>query len=164
MSTATIFAEELEQEAAKTKKILERIPADKLTWKPHEKSMTLGRLGMHIAELPNWIMSCMETEGLDFAKSAYRPVVPDTKEQIIEEFGRALANAMETLGHTTEDQFRVTWKATRGTEVVFALPRSGMVRNNLSHIIHHRGQLSVYLRLLGVPLPNLFGPTADERS
>jgi len=164
MTTATIYLAELEQEAAKTKRILERIPADKLTWKPHEKSMTLGRLGMHIAELPNWIKSTVETEGFDFAKSAYKPLVPDTKEQILEQFERSLTTGVETLSKVTEDELRVTWKATRGEQVVFALPRSGMIRNNLSHIIHHRGQLSVYLRLLGVPLPNLYGPTADERS
>jgi uncharacterized damage-inducible protein DinB len=163
MNTPALFASEYQQEAAKTKKILERVPADKLAWKPHEKSMTLGRLAMHIAELPGWVKSTLETEGFDFGKSAYKPVIPASRDEIMQEFERSLAKALEGLGRATEEQLDVTWTATRGDQVVFAVPRRGMIRNNLGHIIHHRGQLSVYLRLLGVPIPNIYGPTADER-
>jgi uncharacterized damage-inducible protein DinB len=163
MSIAKEFGKELNQQAANTRKILERIPGDKLTWKPHEKSMSIGRLGMHIAELPNTIVRAIETESFDFAATPFKPVFPNTTGEIMETFDKSLSKATDLLEKTPDDQMAVIWKALRAGQVVWEMPRSAVVRNTLNHIIHHRGQLTVFLRLLNVPIPGTFGPSADER-
>jgi len=163
MNIAKDFSIELNQQAANTKSVLERIPQDKLTWKPHEKSQQIGRLGMHIAELPNTIIRAITTESFDFAAVPFKPVYPDTTAEIMETFDKALKQATETLEKTPDDELSVIWRALRGGQLVWEMPRSAVVRNTLNHIIHHRGQLTVFLRLLDVPIPNTFGPTADER-
>lgn len=163
MSIAKTFSIELVQQSANTKKILERIPEDKLTWKPHEKSTAIGRLGMHVAELPNTIVRAIETESFDFAATPFKPVFPNTAAEIIETFEKTLQKATEALEKATDDQLAVTWKASRGAQLVWEMPRRDVIRNTLNHIIHHRGQLTVFLRLLDVPIPKTFGPTADER-
>lgn len=163
MSIAKNLSMELQQQAANTRKILERIPNDKLTWKPHEKSMAIGRLGMHIAELPNTIVRAIETKSFDFAATPFKPVFPNTTAEITETFEKNLVKAVEALEKFPDDQLSVIWRATRGEQLVWEMPRSEVIRNVLNHIIHHRGQLTVFLRLLDVPIPKTFGPTADER-
>lgn len=163
MSIARDFSTELRQQAVNTRKVLERIPETKLTWKPHEKSMTIGRLSMHIAELPNWIINALQTEGFDFGAAPFKPVIPSTTAEIKETFAKTLLKAADMLDNATDDQLAVMWKAMRGGQLIYEMPRSAVIRNNLNHIIHHRGQLTVYLRLLDVPIPKTFGPTADER-
>ncbi|MGO9480300.1 MAG: DinB family protein [Candidatus Kryptoniota bacterium] len=163
MSIARDFSIELTQQAANTRKVLERIPADKLTWKPHEKSQQIGRLGLHIAELPNTIVRAMETESFDFAAVPFKPVFPNTTADILDTFEKTLQKANDILEKTPDDQLSIIWRATRGAQLVWEMPRSAVIRNTLNHIIHHRGQLTVFLRLLDVPIPKTFGPTADER-
>jgi len=163
MSIAKEFAKELNQQAANTKKVLERIPQDKLTWKPHEKSTAIGRLGMHIAELPNTIVRTIETESFDYAAAPFKPVFPNTTAEIMETFEKSLSKATELLEKTSDDQLQAIWKALRAGQLVWEMPKGAVIRNTLNHIIHHRGQLTVFLRLLDVPIPNTFGPTADER-
>jgi uncharacterized damage-inducible protein DinB len=163
MSIAKDFSKELNQQAANTKKLLERIPHDKLTWKPHEKSQQIGRLGMHIAELPNTIVRAIETESFDFAATPFKAVYPNTTAEILETFEKSLLKATDILEKTTDDQLPVIWRAMRGGQLVWEMPRSAVIRNTLNHIIHHRGQLTVFLRLLDVPVPGTFGPSADER-
>jgi len=163
MSIAKDFSIELNQQASNTRNVLERIPEDKLTWKPHEKSTQIGRLGMHIAELPNTIVRAIETESFDFAATPFKPVFPNRTAEIIETFEKTLQKATETLAKTQDDQLAIIWRATRGAQLVWEMPRSAVIRNTLNHIIHHRGQLTVFLRLLDVPIPKTFGPTADER-
>ena len=163
MSNAKEFSKELNQQAENTKKVLERVPEDKLTWKPHEKSQQIGRLGMHIAELPNTIVRAIETESFDFAATPFKPVYPNSVSEIMETFEKSLAKATELLEKTPDDQLWVMWKAFRGDQLVWEMTRSSVIRNTLNHIIHHRGQLTVFLRLLDVPIPKTFGPTADER-
>ena len=163
MSIAKEFAKELNQQAANTKKVLERIPQDKLTWKPHEKSTAIGRLGMHIAELPNTIVRTIETESFDYAAAPFKPVFPNTTAEIMETFEKSLSKATGLLEKTSDDQLQAIWKALRAGQLVWEMPKGAVIRNTLNHIIHHRGQLTVFLRLLDVPIPNTFGPTADER-
>lgn len=163
MSIAKEFSIELNQQAANTKKVLERIPEGKLTWKPHEKSQQIGRLGMHIAELPNTIVRAIETESFDFAATPFKPVFPNTTAEIMETFEKSLSKATEILEKTPDDQLPIIWRALRGGQLVWEMPRSTVIRNTLNHILHHRGQLTVFLRLLDVPVPKTFGPTADER-
>ncbi len=163
MSIAKQFIAELQQQAADTRKLLERIPQDNLTWKPHEKSTPIGRLGMHIAEQPNSIVRAIETEGIDYAASPFKPVFPNTTAEIMDTFEKSLARAVIALENYPDESLSVLWRARRGEQIIYKIPRSAVIRNTLNHIFHHRGQLTVYLRLLGVPVPKTFGPTADER-
>ncbi len=163
MTLGNQFIAELKQQAANSKKVLERIPTNNLTWKPHEKSTPIGRLGMHIAELPRSIAMTLETEGLDFAALPFKPVFPGTTAEIMETFDKSLAKAVEALEKATDQQMAVTWTARRGDQIIVQAPRSTVIRDRLYHIVHHRGQLTVYLRLLNIPVPKTFGPTADEK-
>ncbi len=163
MSLAQILTKQLNTVASGNKKILERVPEDKLGWKPHEKSMTLGRLAMHLAELPHWINRCIESDHFDFATIPFTPNIPETHTQIMEEYERKLPLAIEVLSKVTETQMDEIWTLKRGDITIYQLPRIDYLLQALEHMVHHRGQLSVYLRLLDVPVPGMFGPSADER-
>ncbi len=163
MKTAERLIAELQQESAKNRTMLERIPASKLSWKPHEKSMTIGRLGMHIAEIPQWITRSLTLESYSIGAGPYSPNIPKTHEEILEEFDRQLETAIGHLSNASDDSLATKWKVSKDDKVVYDLPREQVVRRQMNHIIHHRGQLSVFLRLLDVPVPPSYGPTADER-
>ena len=164
MNSISDYIEDLETEAPATRAILLRIPEVHLAWKPHEKSMTLGRLGMHVAELPAWIVSTLQTSGMDFAAGAYKPNIPDRLDQILTRFEEGIPAAAAALRSASDEALAETWSARAGDRIIWSLPKRTLVRQTLRHIVHHRGQLSVYLRMLNVPLPKMFGPTADERS
>ncbi len=154
---------ELEQEAQSTRKMLERLPADKLTWRPHEKSMTLGRLAMHLAEIPGWVNATLLADELDFAKMDYKPVEAASSEEAVKKFDATLASALETLKKTDDAEMMKNWTMRNGEEVYFTMPKIAVLRGFVfSHLVHHRGQMSVYLRLLDVPVPGSYGPSADE--
>jgi uncharacterized damage-inducible protein DinB len=163
MSTAQRFIKELQQEATKNRAMLERIPEPRLSWKPHDKSMTLGRLGMHIAELPRWVDRCLNSKEFDMGTGPYNPNIPKTHAEIMAEFDRQLLSAVKNLESATDAMLEEQWKFRRGDLVIYDLPRGEVIRRQLNHIIHHRGQLSVFLRLLDVPVPGTYGPSADER-
>lgn len=163
MNTAQRLTAELQQEAAKNKLMLERIPESKLSWKPHEKSMTIGRLGMHIAELPNWIVRSLTSEEFEFGTGPYNPNIPQKHSQIMQEFEDQLSKALEVLKGATDDMLAKNWRVRKGDKLIYDMPRAEVIRRQMNHIIHHRGQLSVFLRLLDIPVPGTFGPTADER-
>jgi uncharacterized damage-inducible protein DinB len=163
MKTIENIISEFEQEAITTRKMLERIPDAKITWKPHEISMTIGRLGMHIAELHSWAVRCIQTEELNFDPTNFKPRTPGSHVEIVSEFENNLAKALEVLPSASDEMLEKQWKFRVGEHVVFDKPRKDVIRGGINHIIHHRGQLSVYLRLLGVPLPNSYGPTADDK-
>ena len=163
MSTAQMYIKELQLEASKNKAMLERIPEAKLSWKPHEKSMTIGRLGMHIAELPRWFGRCLTSTEYDMGTAPYNPNIPKTRADIMAEFSKQLSDAVKVLQSAPEASFEGGWKFRRGEKVIYDMPRAEVLRRQLNHIIHHRGQLSVFLRLLDVPVPGTYGPSADER-
>ncbi|MBS1771889.1 MAG: DUF664 domain-containing protein [Bacteroidetes bacterium] len=163
MSLAQTLTKQLQIVAAGNKKILERVPQDKLNWQPHEKSMTLGRLAMHLAELPHWFNRCIESDHFDFAAHPFKPNIPETHAQIMEEYERKLPPAVEALSKVTDAQMDELWSLKRGDITVFTMPRVDYLLHAIEHMVHHRGQLSVYLRLLDVPVPGMFGPSADER-
>ena len=163
MQTAKGFQAELKSEAANTRKILDRVAEDKLGWKPHDKSMTLGRLAMHIAELPVWVIRAIEADSYDFAQHPYIITIPDSKKSLLEKFEEMLEKTMKIFDSVTEEELLAKWKLLRGDHVIYELPRHVVIRMQLNHIIHHRGQLSVYLRLLDIPVPGFYGPSADER-
>jgi uncharacterized damage-inducible protein DinB len=152
---------ELRQEAKTTKRMLERVPEEKLDWQPHEKSMTLGRLAIHIAVLPGLFIANLDGDELD--RSGWNPPAADSVSNIVATFDKNISSAIEFLKTQSEEKLLGSWRYRNGEQVIFEMPRLAVIRFVcLNHLIHHRGQLSVYLRLLNVPLPSVYGPTADE--
>jgi Uncharacterized protein conserved in bacteria len=161
MTTPAIPLKEFDQEMASTRKLLERVPTDKGTWKPHAKSFALGHLAQLVSWMPGWISSSLREPYIDLGKSAgYSFESTDT---LLDEFDRNVREAREALGSVTGDALDEPWSLKHGDNVLFTSPRGEVVRMHLNHLIHHRGQLTVYLRLVDVPLPPIYGPTADEK-
>ena len=160
---ATALIAEIEHEAAVTRTCLERVPSDKFDWKPHEKSMTFGRLASHIAEMFGWTPPTMEHAELDFAKMDYKPFEPKTTADLLEFMDKNVAEAIETLKNSPDERFMETWTMRNGETVYFTMPKVAVMRSFvMNHIVHHRGQLSVYLRLNDIAVPSIYGPSADE--
>jgi uncharacterized damage-inducible protein DinB len=154
---------ELDREASTTRKVLERVPDDRLGWAPHPKSFTAGKLAWHLATLPGWVAESVGAEGLDVAAAPKRPPVPATTKEIVETFGANVDAAKKALARLDDAAAAGEWTLSMAGRVLMAMPRAAFVRNILlNHSYHHRGQLTVYLRLLDVPVPPVYGPTADE--
>lgn len=163
MSIKEPLIAELRQEAASTRKLLERVPLDNPDWKPHEKSMALGRLAVHVAELPTWVNATLDHDELDFAKIDYKPAVVKSTKELTALHDKNITEALECLKKHPDEHYLENWKLRNGDTVYFEMPKVQVLRGVVyNHLIHHRAQLGVYLRLLNVPLPNLYGPTADE--
>jgi len=153
---------EFDEEMRKTRKILERVPNDKLDYKPHEKSMTLGRLSTHIAELPTWAVTAIDQDVLDM-QPGYKPHIATSQAEVLEIFDKNTATAREKIAGVTDETWNQIWTFKFQGKTMMELPRAAVVRNVvMNHIIHHRGQLSVYLRLNEVQVPGMYGPSADE--
>jgi uncharacterized damage-inducible protein DinB len=154
---------ELQQESATTRRLLERLPESALSWKPHQKSMSMGHLAVHIARLLQLLNSILQQDDYDVAASDLKAPEPDSRAGILELFDQALATAVEALKKQPDERLLASWRLRNGEQVIFQMPRTSTIRSMvLNHVIHHRGQLSVYLRLQNVPLPPIYGPTADE--
>lgn len=154
---------ELTHETETTRKVLERIPAEKFEYKPHEKSMTFGRLATHVAEMVDWITETCTKDELDFATMDYKPFEPQTTEELVEYLDRNTAAAIEALKNTSDEDMQKPWTLKNGETTYFTLPKIATLRTMcFNHIWHHRGQLSVYLRLNDIPVPAMYGPSADE--
>lgn len=163
MLSQAIIAE-LKQEGASTKKLLEKVPEGKFDWKPHEKSMTLGRLASHVAELPAFLNSVLTIDDFDFAKGHYMPYTTNNPTELMQVFQEKLDEVVQTLQNISDEQMQATFTLRSGDHVIASLPRIAAIRSmGMNHLIHHRGQLSVYLRLLDIPIPGMYGPSADER-
>jgi uncharacterized damage-inducible protein DinB len=154
---------ELQHEAATTRKVLERIPAEKFDYKPHEKSMTMGRLASHVAEMTSWVTETTTKSELDFSTMDYKPFEPQTTEELVAFFDKLVTDAIEALKNTSDEAMMENWTLRNGETVYFTMPRIQTLRGMVfNHIVHHRGQLSVYMRLNDIPVPGLYGPSADE--
>ena len=154
--------QELEQEAKTTKRVLERVPEGKLGWKPHPKSMSLGQLALHIATVPGGVAKMAAQPGFDGPPSFTQPSAT-TAAELVPALEQSIAQARQVLGGMSDEQAMETWTLKNGGQVVMALPRAAVLRTiMLNHWYHHRGQLSVYLRELNVPVPSIYGPSADE--
>ncbi|HPH86144.1 MAG TPA: DinB family protein [Ferruginibacter sp.] len=164
MDMIKMFLKELEQEAVITRKMLERVPDDKYDWKPHEKSMSIRQLATHIAELPGWVPMIINTTELDFAVNKYEPVVINNTKDLVAYFEKILAESKAALQKAREEDMSAIWTLRNGTEVYSADPKSEVVRMTYSQIIHHRAQLGVFFRLLNIPVPGSYGPSADDMS
>jgi uncharacterized damage-inducible protein DinB len=156
---------EYDHEMATTRRLLERVPEQDFAWKPHEKSMTLGQLAGHIANLPYWCSATIGTPVLDLAGigDQARPEPPVSTAEMLREFDSRVAAARTALAGCGDGEMLAPWTLKNGGQEIFTLPRVAAIRSFvMNHLIHHRGQLSVYLRLRNVPLPSIYGPTADE--
>lgn len=163
MLLSDAMVQEFSFESATTKKLLERAPGDKLSWKPHEKSMSLGRLAAHIGEIPEWARTIVEDEAFDMSTVDSKPVDPVSGEEILELFQRNVQAFAEVLKGRPDGLMLENWKLKQGNQILIDVPRMAAIRSFvISHTIHHRGQLSVYLRLCEVPVPSIYGPSADE--
>ena len=158
------FIAELKYESVLTQKMLERVPLDKKEWKPHEKSYTLGRLATHVAEIPQWISRIITIDDFDFLAHEFSRHTTDSKDELMNIFQEKLNKAISDLETMNDDDFDKTWILRSGDQVIRNMPKKVAIRGmGFSHLIHHRGQLSVYLRLLDIPVPGMYGPSADER-
>jgi len=160
MGFADTFVPEFDQEMATTRKALERVPSDKGAWKPHPKSFALGHLAQLIAGMPGWITNMVTSTELDLSKQAGYSL--ESTETLVARFDKLVAEARAALLAAKESDFDVPWSLKQAGHVLFTMPRGANIRSTLNHLIHHRGQLSVYFRLVDVPVPSMYGPTADE--
>jgi uncharacterized damage-inducible protein DinB len=158
---------EFDQEMASTRKTLERVPDGQFGWKPHEKSMTLGRLASHVAESPGWAATTIETDSLDLAPPGappFKPVTADTRQEVLAIFEKNIAAARAAIAGASDDHLAKPWSLLMGGKTILTLPRMSVLRTFvMNHTIHHRAQLGVYLRLNNIPLPAIYGPSADEQ-
>lgn len=156
---------ELDQELPGTRRTLERLPEERLGWRPHDKSMTLAALGGHLANLPSWGADTLQNDSFDVAPGGERLVLeePTSRAEIVALFDRGATALREALAATSDEAFQQPWTLQANGEEIFTLPRIAVIRGMIiNHMIHHRAQLTVYLRLNDVPVPALYGPSADE--
>lgn len=155
---------EFDLEMNNTRKLLERVQAEKFTWKPHNKSFSFGDLATHLAQLPSWGSTIMSSDELDIGVSFPRPEVKSTQD-ILSIFDKNVRDARSALMNAKDEEFMKPWTLRKGNQEIFTLPKVAVVRAMvLNHVIHHRGQLSVYLRLNDIPVPSIYGPSADEQT
>ena len=160
------FLAELEREAARTRRTLEQVPKGKGDWKPHEKSMPLGRLAGLVATMPSWVAMTIERDDLDLApqpgQSTYHE--PETTPAaLVDALDKTVAGARASLRKTSDDHLMTPWKLLSHGKVVMEAPRHVVLRDTFNHLAHHRGQLTVYLRLIGATVPAIYGPSADDQ-
>lgn len=163
MSIAEAMVGEFAQESVTTRKLLERVPEDKMAWKPHEKSMSMGRLAQHVAEIPEWTAIIVNQETFDMATVDRTPKDIPSKQALLDLFDKNVEDFKKILGGQPDEHLFKNWKLLSGEHVAVEMPRVACLRGFIvSHTIHHRGQLSVYLRENDVPVPSIYGPSADE--
>jgi uncharacterized damage-inducible protein DinB len=157
---------EFDHEMETTRKTLERVPEDKPDWKPHETSMPMGRLAGHLAELVGFGAMAFQGDSFDFApdgQAQMQPTVMTSRKQLLEIFDKNVAAARSAIAKASDEEMQKVWALKNNGKTIFSMPRVGALRTMvLNHIIHHRGQLSVYLRMNKVPVPSIYGPSADE--
>jgi len=152
---------EIDQEAKTTKRVLERIPEDKLSWKPHPKAFSLGQLALHIASVPGSVAAAAAPDTME--APAFSQPEPKSRQEVLDTFSKSLASAKDTLNKMDDARLLSKWSLTKNGKVLMSIPRFGFIRAILmNHNYHHRGQLSTYLRILDVAVPSIYGPSADE--
>ena len=162
MALSEALLPEFDEEMKNTRKMLERIPDDKFDYKPHEKSMALGRLASHVAELPGWAAHTMQTDVLEI-QAGQAPYLANSNKQLLEDFDKNVAEGRKLIAAATDADFAKMWTFKYGGKAIFSMPRAAVIRSVvMNHMIHHRAQLSVYLRLNEIEVPGMYGPSADE--
>jgi uncharacterized damage-inducible protein DinB len=163
MTISELLLPEFEEETKKTRKALEVVPFDDPDWKPHEKSMHIARLAGHIAELPSWATDTITLESLNI-EPGYKALFPRSSEELLERFDIKVASARTALAGASDEHLQKVWTLSFDGKPVLSMPRYSILRNVvMNHLIRHRGQLSVYLRLKNIPVPGMYGPSADEK-
>lgn len=163
MSIAEILLLDFDSEIASTRRTLERIPENEPQWKPHEKSMAIGRLALHVARLPQFCTRILTTPELNMAKEKFPDFIFESTAHLLSELDGTAAEAKSHLAAASDEELRKNWRLSFGDRVIADAPRMVLYRTMfLNHLVHHRAQLGVYLRLLKVPVPGLYGPSADE--
>ncbi len=164
MAISASLIPEFDQEMATSRIVIDRVPEDQYGWKPHEKSMTAGRLVSHVAEMPAWASAGIDHDDLDLA-AGYTPFEGGSKAEVLALFDKNVAAARAAIAGCSDETFMKDWSLKQGDQTLMTLPKIAVVRTFvLNHVIHHRGQLSVYLRELNVSVPSIYGPSADEGS
>jgi len=162
MAIVDALLPEFDHEMTRTRKVLERVPEERFDWKPHQKSFSLGALAMHVATLPTWGTETLTRSEIDVGNNP-APAATPSKSDLLAAFDRNVAQARAALAGRTDAELTAMWSLKRNGKVVFSMPKTTVLRSLvLSHLIHHRAQLTVYLRLLDVPVPAIYGPSADE--
>ena len=163
MKMTDLFLGELERETASTRRALERVPEMRYDWKPHDKSMVLGYLAELVARLPSWAVLTIKQDHLDLTTYKSQPL--RTNQELLKEFDASVAGARDALANTTDEHLLKPWRLLVAGQVVMEQVRHVVLRDSVfSHLAHHRGQLTVYLRLLDLPVPAIYGPSADEKT
>ena len=160
MTIAETLLPEFDLEMNTTRRVLERVPTDKGEWKPHEKSFSLGHLAQLVATMPGWLVSIAKGQNIDLSSAPGYSY--EATETLLGRFDELVSDAREAMAATSDEDYAKPWSLTMGEKVLFTTPRGETARSTINHLIHHRGQLTVYLRLLDVPVPSIYGPTADE--
>lgn len=161
MSLSETLLPEFDQEMTTTRRLLERVPSDKATWKPHPKSFALGHLAQLVSWMPGWITNTIGQTELNLATAGGYSF--ETTDALLAVFDKNVREARAAIASAKDADFAVQWSLKMGDRVLMTSPRGAVVRQHINHFCHHRGQLTVYLRLLDVPIPSIYGPTADER-
>jgi uncharacterized damage-inducible protein DinB len=167
MTMTEWFLAELESEAAKSRRVLEQVPSGKRDFKPHERSMELGYLSELVANIHSWVGMAITLDELDIAPKdgpKHKPAPLNTTEELVAALDKAVAQAREALRSTTDAHLDTKWRLLAAGQVALEQPRREVIRDTFLHSAHHRGQMTVYLRLLGSKVPSVYGPTADDRS
>jgi uncharacterized damage-inducible protein DinB len=162
MKIIPFLLKELEQEAITTRKFLNLVKPENFQWKPHKKSMSVKQLSTHIAELPGWIDLAINTDGIDFAENSYKPSHAESTQDLLNILENSLQKANAALLKTNEDDLLLTWTIRNGKDILQAMTKYEAIRHSFSQTTHHRAQLGVFLRLLDIPIPGSYGPSADD--
>lgn len=163
MTISQMLLPEFDQEMANTRKLLACVPDDKFSWKPHEKSMALGRLASHVAEMPGWAIPTMQQDQLEIAVGE-KPFCAENRAELLDKFDQNVAAARPLIEGASDETMAREWALIYGGNKIFSMPKSGVLRGMvMNHMIHHRGQLGVYLRLNEIAVPGMYGPSADEK-
>ena len=165
MDVKKAFTAELQHEAGSTRKMLARVPFDNTDWKPHERSSSMIALSRHVARIPTWVTYVMEHDNIDFSKNPFGAYPEmNSVEDLIAFYDKNVTDAQNSIDAASEEDFMKPFEARMGEKVIFSMPKAAVIRNmSLNHLVHHRGQLSVYLRLLDIPIPGMYGQSADEQ-
>jgi uncharacterized damage-inducible protein DinB len=163
MAIRDMLLPEFDQEMANTRKMLERVPDDRFDYQPHPKSWKLDRLAGHVVDLPNWVSHTMKVDVLEMEPGQYHPFEPTSRKEMLDQFDKYIGEARAAIAAATDDQLNAIWSMKWEGKTVITMPRVSVLRSMvLNHLIHHRAQLGVYLRLMDVAVPGMYGPSADE--
>ena len=163
MKISDALLPEFDHEIGTTRKLLERVPEDKWDWAPHPKSMKLGRLACHVAESTQFATAIAKSDSMDFAKGEYVVIEANNRQQLLDAFDKGAAGARAAIAGSSDESLAKSWSMLMDGKSVLTMPKAGVLRTvMMNHLIHHRGQLSVYLRLTDTPVPSIYGPSADE--